>query len=106
MNKEKEIVKIQSFLWDAFCNADSVGVNINDLLTWPGLHLTSDQVEGVEAHYYDIDGMDKWDENDETVRDIVATATDCENFDRLYCWLIWSVGDQTAFDLVKNWAEN
>ena len=103
MTKEKELQKIQSFLWDAFCDPDATGVYLNDLLTWPGLHLTSDQVTSAEYHFYDPEA---WDEGNEAVRDVVANNTDCEDFNRLYCWLIWAVGDRTAFDLVKSWAEN
>lgn len=100
MTKNKKIQKMQKFLWDAFCDPDAVGVYLHDLLTWPGLHLTSDQVKSTEYHFYDPEA---WSEDNEAVRDIVAAATDSENFDRLYCWLIWTVGDQTAADLVKNW---
>lgn len=103
MNKElKNIEKMQSFLWEAFCNAESVGVLIDDLLTWPGLHLTSEQIESVEAHYYQ---SEVWTEEDEEVRDIVAAATDSQDYNRLDCWLIWTVGDQTAADLVSGWTE-
>lgn len=101
--KKVEIAKVQSFLWDAFCNAESVGVSLNDLLTWPDLHLTEAQIESVEAHDYE---PDSWTKEDEAVRDIVADATDSTDYDRLYNWLIWTIGDQTAADLMEGWAED
>ena len=98
--KERVVNEIGEFIWDGFCDPAAVGVSLNDLLTWPGLHLTNDQVISAEYRFYDPEA---WSEDNEAVRDIVAAATDCEDFDSLYCWLIWTVGDQTAADLVENW---
>lgn len=94
------IKKMQAFLWDAFTDAEGVGVWLDDLLTWPGLGLSEGQIESVGAHYYQ---PEKWTAADEQVRDLVAAATDSENFNRLCSWLIWAVGDQTAANLVEEW---
>lgn len=98
--KAQTIKKMQAFLWDAFTDADAVGVSLDDLLTWPGLHLTQSQIKSIEAHYYK---PEEWAKKDEEVRDIVAAATDSTDFNRLYSWLIWAVGDQTAAELVEEW---
>lgn len=92
--------KMQSFLWDAFTDADAVGVSLDGLLTWPGLHLSQGQIISVEKHYYK---PEEWAKKDEEARDIIAAATDSTDFNRLYSWLIWAVGDQTAAGLVEEW---
>lgn len=98
--KEFVTSKIQNFLWDAFCNADCVGVSLDTLLTWPGLKLTTGQIESVEAHYY---GDGEWSADDIAVSDIVGDMSDFMDLDRLLDWLVWSVGYQTAVGMVKNW---
>lgn len=100
LDGKKAVMKTQGFLWDAFCDADDVGVSLDSLITWPGLHLTQGQIESVEANYHT---PEKWTKEDEQVRDIIADATDSEDFEALYSWLAWAVGDQTAADLVKEW---
>lgn len=102
MTRNSKIKKMQDFLWDAFCDPDATGVSLDSLLTWPGLHLTSDQVASAEYHWYDPEA---WTQEDENIRDVIADATDSVDYDRLFCWLIWTVGDQTAFDLVESWGE-
>lgn len=99
--QEYVLEKMQTFLWNAYCDADGVGVNLDTLLTWPGLGLAGYQVESVTAHYY---GAGEWTKNDEMVSDIVADATDGEDYYKLYDWLEWSVGDKTAAELAENWA--
>lgn len=96
------VKETQKFLWDAFTDADAVGVSLNDLLTWPGLHLAQGQISSVEAHYYK---PEEWSKEDEQARNIIADATDSEDFNRLYSWLIWAVGDQTAANLVEDWEQ-
>lgn len=96
------VKETQKFLWDAFTDADAVGVSLNDLLTWPGLHLAQGQISSVEAHYYK---PEEWSKEDEQARNIIAGATDSEDFNRLYSWLIWAVGDQTAANLVEDWEQ-
>lgn len=100
--KKQAIKKMQVFLWDAFTDADAVGVSLDDLLSWPGLHLTQGQIASVEAHYYK---PEEWSKEDEQARSIIADATDSEDFNRLYSWLIWAVGDQTAANLVEDWEQ-
>lgn len=92
--------KMQSFLWDSFVGARVVGTRLDDLLSWPELGLTEGQISSVEKHYYK---PDEWTEEDEKVRDIVATATDNENSLYLYHWLAWAVGDEIASYLVAGW---
>ena len=99
--KEFIISKLQNFFWDAFCDADGVGVNLDTLLSWPGLHLTDSEIESVTFHYY---GAGEWSKNDEKVSGVIVDATDCEDFDWLCDWLVWTVGDQTAAELVENWS--
>lgn len=98
--RTQAIKKMQAFLWDAFTDSDAVGVSLDDLLTWPGLRLAEGQISSVEAHYYK---PEEWSEEDEQARDKVAKATDSEDFEALYSWLAWAVGDQTAADLVEDW---
>lgn len=99
--KEFVLEKMQTFLWNAFCDADGVGVNLDTFLSWTGLHLTSQEIESVTMHYY---GEGEWSKNDEKISGIVADTTECEDFDWLYDWLVWSVGDKTAAELMENWA--
>ena len=97
------VKEAQHFLWDAFADADAVGVSLDNLLTWPGLRLTQGQINSVEKHY---NQPEKWSKEDETVRDIIAAATDSNDFMRLYSWLAWAVGDQTAAKKVEEWEED
>lgn len=101
---KKALKEIQKFLWDAFTDADAVGVKLDNLLSWPGLKyqcgLTQSMIDSVKAHYYK---PEDWSKEDEKVRDIVAEATDSEDFEALYSWLAWAVGDQTAAGLVEDW---
>lgn len=103
LDGKKAVLEAQGFLWDAFTDAGGVGVKLDDLLTWPGLGLAKKQVKSVEAHY---DQPEKWTKEDEEVRDLVADATDCEDFETLYSWLSWTVGDQTAAKMVEEWEED
>lgn len=93
--------KIQNFLWEAFCNADGLGVNIDTLLTWPGLKLTTGQIESVTAHYY---GYGEWSTDDIAVSETVGDMSGLADLDKLLDWLVWSVGDKTAAELVENWS--
>lgn len=102
MTKKIEIEKMQKFLWDAFCDADATGVRLHDLLTWPGLHLTKGQIESVESHYHEVD---KWNIGDEAVKEIIADATDCEDFGFLSGWFAWVVGDVETDSLGDSWVE-
>lgn len=107
LDGKKAVMKTQGFLWDAFSDADAVGVKLDDLLSWPGLAtyygLTQKQIDSVEAHYY---APEKWTKQDEEARDKVAAATDSEDFEALYSWLVWAVGDQTAEGLVEDWEQS
>lgn len=98
--KEYVTREIGSFLWDAFTDADAVGVELDSLLTWPGLRLTQYQIFCIESHY---DRPEEWTDQDEAVTDKIADATDSEEFESLYSWLAWAVGDQTAAELVEDW---
>lgn len=107
LDGEHAVIEAQGFLWDAFTDADDVGVSLEDLLSWPGLAtyygLTQKQIDSVEAHYYT---PEKWTKQDEQVRDLIAKATDSEDFEALRSWLAWAVGDPTAEGLVENWEQN
>lgn len=96
------VKKMQAFLWDSFVGARVVGTRLDDLLSWPGLHLTQGQISSVENHYYK---PEEWNKEDEQVRDLVAKATDCEDFEELYSWLAWAVGDLVAAYLVEEWEQ-
>lgn len=104
LDGQNAVKETQKFLWDAFTDSVAVGVKLDDLLSWPGLKayygLTQAQVSSVEAHYYQ---PEKWDKEDEKVRDIIADATDSEDFESLHSWLAWAVGDLVAADLVEDW---
>lgn len=115
---EKQIQEMQEFLWDGFCNADAVGVKIKDVLTgakFVGAKLTDDQIQSVIDHYQDPEPdptlawsndqyqESNWTEGDEAVKDMIADATDSTNGEKLYQWLAWVVGDQTADDMLEDW---
>lgn len=34
---------------------------------------------------------------------MIADATDCSDGEKLYQWLAWVVGDQTADDMLEDW---
>lgn len=97
---EQQIKKMQNFIWDGFTNAESVGVKLEDVLTgarFCGVKLTDKQINSVIAHYMN---PDEWNDSDEKISDLIATASDCEDGDKLFKWLEWIVGDE-AYNLVK-----
>lgn len=82
-----------------------VGVNLFNLLDGAalvGVDLTDEQKNSVLAHVNEIDG---WTSTDEEVRDLIAAATDCMDYKKMYAWLAFVVGDTTAAGLVKGWEE-
>lgn len=107
MTKFKSYVtrEIGNFLWDGFTDPASVGVNLFNLLDGAalvGVDLTDEQKNSVLAHVNEIDG---WTSTDEEVRDLIAAATDCVDYEKMFNWLTFIVGDTTAGDLVKEWEE-
>lgn len=107
MTKFKSYVtrEIGNFLWDGFTDPASVGVNLFNLLDGAalvGVDLTDEQKNSVLAHVNEIDG---WTSTDEEVRDLIAAATDCMDYKKMYAWLAFVVGDTTAAGLVKGWEE-
>ena len=97
--------KIGEFLWDGFCDPAGVGINMFDLLDGAylvGLKLTTEQKDSVLNHLND---SDEWSSNDEKIRDAIAAATDCMDYEKMYAWLAFVVGDTTAEALVKEWEE-
>lgn len=107
MTKFKSYVtrEIGDFLWDGFTDPAGVGVNVFDILDGAalvGVDLTDEQKNSVLAHVSEIDG---WTSADEEVRDLIAAATDCVDYEKMFDWLSFVVGDTTAGDLVKEWEE-
>lgn len=97
--------EIGSFIWGGFCDPAGVGVNIFNLLDGAavaGLNLTEAQKNGVLVHGGDFG---EWTSNDEEIRDLIAAATDCEDYGKMFAWLSFVVGDTTAAGLVKEWEE-
>lgn len=106
MTKFKNYVtkEIGDFLWDGFTDPASVGVNLFNLLDGAalvGVDLTDEQKNSVLAHVNEIDG---WTSTDEEVRDLIAAATDMQDYEKMFDWLSFVVGDTTAAGLVKGWA--
>lgn len=107
MTKFKSYVtrEIGDFLWDGFCDPAGVGVNVFDILDGAasvGLNLTEAQKDSVLAHGGDFG---EWTSTDEEVRDAIAAATDCVDYEKMCAWLACVVGDTTAAGLVKEWEE-
>lgn len=95
--------EIGEFLWDGFCDPAAIGVNLFDILDGAaivGCNLTDGQKNGVLSHANDFG---EWNTNDEEVRDLIAAATDCNDYKKMYDWLAYIVGDTTAADLVEEW---
>lgn len=105
MDKDYITENIGEFLWDGFTNPQSVGVRLEDVLDGAalvGLKLTDEQKSSVLAH---SEAPDDWTEDDENVRDLIADATDSKDFDKMYKWLEYVVGDIAATELVEDWKE-
>jgi Xaa-Pro aminopeptidase len=99
------IREMSDFIWDGFCDPAAVGVNIFDILdgaSLVGVKLTPAQRDSVISHSNDFG---EWTSDDEEVRDAIAAATDCVDYEKMYAWLSFIVGDTTAAGLVKNWEE-
>ena len=97
--------KICEFIWDGFTDPAGVGVNMVDVLdgaTLVGVNLTDMQKDSVLNHY---ENVDEWSSNDEEVRDAIAGATDCVDYNKMFDWLEFVVGDTTADEMVKNWQD-
>ena len=102
-SEEHMATEIGEFIWDGFCDPAAVGVNLLDVLDGAdlvGVHLTDEQKDSVLNH---VNIFGEWTSDDETVRDLIAAATDCVDFEKMYAWLAFVVGDTTADDLVKEW---
>lgn len=103
---ESYIVReIGEFIWDGFCDPAGVGVNLFNILggaALVGVDLTEEQKNGVLAHADEIDG---WASDDEEVGDAIADATDNADYDKMFAWLAFVVGDSTAAGLVREWEE-
>lgn len=97
--------EIGSFIWDGFTDPAGVGVDAADILDGAalvGLDLTDKQKSSVLSH---MDDIDLWTSDDEEVRDLIAAATDMQDYEKMFDWLAFVVGDNTAVDLVKEWEE-
>ncbi|ACB72616.1 hypothetical protein J7U02_03800 [Lactobacillus delbrueckii subsp. lactis] len=97
--------EIGSFIWDGFCDPAGVGVNVFDILDGArlaGVDLTEAQKNSVLAHVSDVYG---WTSEDEEVRDLIADATDMQDYEKMFDWLAFVMGDTTAANLVKSWKE-
>ena len=101
--KNYVVNEIGNFIWDGFCDPAGVGVNIFNILdgaSLVGVDLTDDQKNGVLSH---VNAFGEWTSDDETVRDAIAAATDCVDYEKMFSWLAFVVGDTTAEALVKEW---
>lgn len=97
--------EIGRFLWDGFTDPAGVGVNMFDILDGAalvGVDLTDEQKDSVIRHMGDVD---LWTPEDEEVRDAIAAATDCMDYEKMFDWLSFVVGDTTAAAMVKEWEE-
>lgn len=95
--------EIGEFIWDGFTDPAGVGVNMFDILdgaSLVGVNLTDAQKDSVVSH---SNSIDEWSSDDEEVRDLIAAATDCKDYEKMFNWLTFVVGDSTAAGLVKNW---
>ena len=95
--------EIGEFIWDGFTDPAGVGVNMFDILdgaSLVGVDLTDNQKDSVLNHSNDFG---EWSSNDEEIRDLIANATDMQDYKKMYDWLAFIVGDTTAEDLVKEW---
>ena len=101
--KERVVNEIGEFIWDGFCDPAAVGVNIFNVLDGAdlvGVHLTDEQKNSVLNH---VNIFGEWTSDDETVRDAIAAATDCKDYEKMVSWLAFIVGDTTAEQLVNDW---
>lgn len=101
--KERVVNEIGEFIWDGFCDPAAVGVNMFDILDGAAIvecNLTDEQKNGVLSH---ANGFGEWTSDDETVRDAIAAATDCKDYEKMFSWLAFIVGDTTAEQLVNEW---
>ena len=101
--EEHMATEIGEFIWDGFCDPAAVGVNIFNILGGAdlvGVHLTDEQKDSVLNH---VNIFGEWTSDDETVRDAIAAATDCKDYEKMFSWLAFIVGDTTAEQLVNEW---
>lgn len=105
-NTKKYVTReIGAFIWDGFTDPAGVGVNMFDILDGAsivGVKLTDTQKDSVLNHSNDYG---EWTSNDEELRDQIAVATDGEDYEKMFAWLAFVVGDTTAAALVKEWKE-
>ena len=97
--------EIGEFIWDGFADPAGVGVNMFDILSGAalvGVNLTNEQKDGILSHVSDFG---EWSSDDEEVRDAIAAATDCVDYEKMFNWLAFVVGDITAASLVKEWQD-
>lgn len=106
MEMEKNFLarEIGRFLWDGFCDPDGVGVDLADILdgaALAGVYLTEAQKDSVIRHM--DDGAETYTADEEAVRDQIAAATDCEDYEKMFSWLEFVVGDVLAPVMVREW---
>lgn len=97
--------EIGKFIWDAFCDPDGLGVSLRDVLDGAsivGVHLTENQKKIFFAHMEDVDAL-TYPAEFEEVRDQIAAATDYEDYEKMYSWLAYVVGDIMAEVMVMEW---
>lgn len=101
--KQQLVDEIGEFIWDGFTDPAGVGVNLFDVLegaSLVGVKLTDEQKNGVLNH---VNDFGEWTSYDEEVRDLIAKATDCKDFEKMFSWLAFIVGGTTAEHLVNDW---
>lgn len=106
MEIEKKFLarEIGSFLWSAFCDPAGVGVDLADILdgaALAGVYLTEAQKESVTRHMDDV--AETYTADEEAVRDQIAAATDCEDYEKMFSWLEFVVGDVLAPVMISEW---
>lgn len=103
----KTIKAMQDGIWDEFTDPDAAGVKMEDILTGArdimGVKLTDAQIQSVVEHY---NYADDWTDQDEKVRDMIADATDSEDGDKLFNWMVWIDGDQAADGFIDYYENN
>lgn len=101
------IKAMQDGIWGEFTDPDAAGVKMEDILTGArdimGVQLTDAQIQSVVEHY---NYADDWTDQDEKVRDMIANATDSEDGDKLFNWMVWIDGDQAADGFIDYYENN
>lgn len=108
METEKTFLarEIGEFIWGAFCAPDGSGVSMRDILdgaALAGLHLTEAQKESVLNHM--DDDAEVYTSEEEEVWNLLAAATDCGDYEKMFSWLEFVVGDILAPVMIREWMD-